>query len=206
MNTKSIPLNIYVVDDDEGVRRSLGMLLLSRGYAVQIFESGEAFLAASQLHYNGCVILDLRMDGMNGLEVLGEMRLRLSTLVVIFLSGHGDIPAAVNALQNGAFGWLEKPCNDDVLLEKIQRALEHATQLAIRKIQKDEADVLWRKLTPREKEVARLVADGKTNKAIARLLGSIDPRTVETHRAKAFAKLGFANSNELDRFLHHHNL
>lgn len=138
-----LSLNLYVVDDDEAVRRSLGMLLLSRGYTVQIFESGEAFLAASHQHHNGCVILDLRLNGMNGLEVLDELRTRHSSLVVLFLSGHGDIPVAVNAVQNGAFGWLEKPCNDDVLLEKVQRALDHATLIAKRKTDKLAADKLW---------------------------------------------------------------
>lgn len=200
------PLNLYVVDDDEAVRRSLGMLFLSRGYSVQIFESGEAFLAAKQLDHQGCVVLDFRLDGMNGLEVLKEMRLRLSSLVVIFLSGHGDIPAAVNAVQNGAFGWLEKPCNHDLLLQKVQQALEHAAQLTLRKTEKEQALARWLKLTPREKEVARLVADGKTSKVIARELVSIEPRTVETHRANAFSKLGFSSSNELDRFLRHNDL
>jgi two-component system, LuxR family, response regulator TtrR len=201
-----MPLNLYVVDDDEAVRRSLGMLLLSRGYSVQIFESGEAFLAATHPHLNGCVILDFRLGRMNGLEVLDEMHKRNSSLVVLYLSGHGDIPAAVNAVQKGAFGWLEKPCDDDVLLEKVRQALEHAALISKQRTEKFEADVLWQKLTPREKEVARLVADGKTSKVIARELTAIDPRTVETHRAHAFSKLGLANSNELDRFLRQYSL
>lgn len=200
------PLSICVVDDDEAVRRSLGMLLLVHGYAVQIFESGEAFLAASHLHHEGCVILDFRMAGMNGLEVLSELRIRQSAFAVIFLSGHSDIPAVVNAMQNGAFGWLEKPCNDDALLRKVQQALEHATLLAKIRTEKEVAEALWRKLTPREKEISRLVADGKTSKVIAKVLTTIDPRTVETHRANAFSKLGLANSNELDRFLRHYSL
>ena len=202
----AIPLNLYVVDDDEAVRRSLGMLLLSRGYAVQIFESGEAFLAAPHENQHGCVILDLRLEGMNGLEVLDALRSRNSSLVVLFLSGHGDIPVAVKAVQNGAFGWLEKPCSDDLLFQNVLQALEHATVLAQQKAAQLEADALWQKLTPREKEVARLVADGKTSKVIARELTAIDPRTVETHRAHAFSKLGLANSNELDRFLRQYSL
>lgn len=202
----SIPLNLYVVDDDEAVRRSLGILLLSRGYAVQIFESGEAFLAAPHENQHGCVILDLRLEGMSGLEVLDALRSRNSSLVVLFLSGHGDIPVAIKAVQNGAFGWLEKPCSDDLLFQNVLQALEQATVLAQQKAAKLEADVLWQKLTPREKEVARLVADGKTSKVIARELTTIDPRTVETHRAHAFSKLGLANSNELDRFLRQYGL
>ncbi|HEY8907782.1 MAG TPA: response regulator, partial [Rhodoferax sp.] len=110
-------LNLYVVDDDEAVRRSLGLLLLSRGYAVQTFESGETFLAAIRPQDSGCVILDLRMVGISGLQVFDELRLRSSPLVVLFLSGNGDISTAVDAVQRGAFGWLEKPCSEDILLE-----------------------------------------------------------------------------------------
>jgi FixJ family two-component response regulator len=200
------PLNLYIVDDDEAVRRSLGMLMLSRGYAVQIFESGEAFLTSAYQHHDGCVILDLRMDGMSGLEVHDVLRSRKSNLVVLFLSGHGDIPAAVKAVQNGAFGWLEKPCSDDVLLDNIKQAFLQAVLISKQKVAQREADSLWQKLTPREREVARLVAEGKTSKIIARELASIDSRTVDTHRAHAFSKLGLSNSNELDRFLRKYNL
>jgi two-component system, LuxR family, response regulator TtrR len=204
MNTA--PLKLYVVDDDEAVRRSLGMLLLSRGYAVQLFDSGESFLTSNYEHHEGCLILDLRLEGMSGLELLDTLRSRNSSLVIIFLSAHGDIPAALEAMQNGAYGWLEKPCSDEILLEKVQQALAHATSLEQKKIAAQNAQMLWGKLTPREKEIARLVADGKSSKVIARELTAIEPRTVETHRAHAYSKLGFSNSNELDRFLRQYNL
>jgi two-component system, LuxR family, response regulator TtrR len=204
MNTA--PLKLYVVDDDEAVRRSLGMLLLSRGYAVQLFDSGESFLTSNYEHHEGCLILDLRLEGMSGLELLDILRSRNSSLVIIFLSAHGDIPAALEAMQNGAYGWLEKPCSDEILLEKVQQALAHATSLEQKKIAAQNAQMLWGKLTPREKEIARLVADGKSSKVIARELTAIEPRTVETHRAHAYSKLGFSNSNELDRFLRQYNL
>lgn len=200
------PLNLYVVDDDEAVRRSLGMLLLSRGHTVQTFDSGESFLSSASLQQGGCVILDLRMEGMSGLQVFDKLRACDSSLVVLFLSGHGDIPVAVEAVQNGAFGWLEKPCTDALLLENIHHALERAAILNKRKSAKLEANLLWQKLTPREKEVARLVADGKSSKAIARELEPVETRTVETHRARVFFKLGFSNSNELDRFLRDYQL
>jgi FixJ family two-component response regulator len=198
--------NLCVVDDDEAVRRSLGLLLLSRGYAVQTFASGEVFLAGADLQRAGCVILDLRMEGVSGLQVFDALRAQHSPLVVIFLSGHGDIPMAVEAVQNGAFGWLEKPCNDERLLESIAKALQQAGDIAVRQQARQAAQALWNKLTPREMQVARLVAEGKPNKQIALELAPLEQRTVETHRAHVFAKLGLSNSHQLDRFLREHGL
>ena len=205
MTTESI--NLFVVDDDEAVRRSLGLLFLSQGHAVQTFSGGEAFLATANLNDGGCVILDLRMGSMmSGLQVFDELRARASALAVLFLSGNGDIAVAVAAVQKGAFGWLEKPCDDERLLEKVQDALAWSTAQRIRLCARRAADALWQKLTPREKEVARLVADGHPNKVIARQLAPIEPRTIESHRAHVFAKLRLSNSNELDRFLREHAL
>ena len=198
--------NLCVVDDDEAVRRSLGLLLLSRGYAVQTFASGEAFLAGADLQRAGCVILDLRMEGVSGLQVFDALRAQDSPLVTIFLSGHGDIPMAVEAVQNGAFGWLEKPCTDERLLDSIAKALQKAEEVALRRQARQAAQALWAKLTPREMQVARLVAEGKPNKQIALELAPLELRTVETHRAHMFAKLGFSSSLELDRFLREHGL
>ena len=204
MTTES--LNLFVVDDDEAVRRSLGMLFLSRGHAVQTFAEGEAFLATANLHDGGCVILDLRMGSISGLQVFDELRSRASALAVLFLSGNGDIAVAVDAVQKGAFGWLEKPCDDERLLEKVQQALAWSSAQSARLCARRAADALWQKLTPREKEVARRVAEGKPNKVIARDLASIEPRTIESHRAHIFAKLRLSNSNELDRFLRENGL
>ncbi|CAN7553229.1 response regulator transcription factor [Variovorax paradoxus] len=198
--------HLCIVDDDEAVRRSLGLLLLSRGHAVQAFASGEAFLAGADLQRPGCVVLDLRMEGMSGLQVFDALRAQDSPLVVIFLSGHGDIPMAVEAVQNGAFGWLEKPCSDERLLESIAKALQKAEEIALRRQARQAAEALWAKLTPREMQVARLVAQGLPNKRIALELAPLEQRTVETHRAHVFAKLGLSNSHELDRFLREHGL
>ncbi|MFH0130058.1 response regulator transcription factor [Variovorax sp. VaC1] len=198
--------NLCVVDDDEAVRRSLGLLLLSRGYAVQTFASGEDFLAGADLQRAGCAVLDLRLSGMSGLQVFDALRAQDSPLVVLFLSGHGDIPMAVEAVQNGAFGWLEKPCNDERLLDSIARALQQAGDIAVRRQARQAAQALWAKLTPREMQVARLVAEGLPNKRIALELAPLELRTVETHRAHVFAKLGLSNSHELDRFLREHGL
>ena len=198
--------NLYVVDDDEAVRRSLGLLLLSRGHAVQVFASGEAFLEGVDVQTPGCVILDLRLGGMSGLQVFDTLCAQSSPLVVLFLSGHGDIPVAVDAVQKGAFGWLEKPCSDDHLLNALTRAMDQATQMAARLRSRRAAQALWAKLTPREVQVARLVAEGMPNKRIALSLAPLELRTVETHRAHVFAKLNLSNSHELDRFLREHAL
>jgi FixJ family two-component response regulator len=199
--------SLFVVDDDEAVRSSLGLLLISRGYAVQVFESGEAFLEAVDVQRSGCIIMDLRMDGMSGLQVFDQLRSRGSPLVVVFLSGHGDIPSAIAAVQNGAFTWLEKPCADDKLLDAVGLALDKAAELAAERRRRDQARTRWERLTPREKDVARHVAQGKANKVIARdIVPPMEPRTVETHRAHIFAKLDVANSNELDRFMRDNGL
>ncbi|MGL6108594.1 MAG: response regulator transcription factor [Rubrivivax sp.] len=200
-------LKLHVVDDDEAVRRSLGLLLLSRGHAVQTFASGEEFLAGADLQRPGCVILDLRMGGLSGLQVFDVLRQRSSPLVVLFLSGHGDIPNAVEAVQNGAFGWLEKPCGDDQLLEKIDKALALAQALAGKRQAASSAMERWQRLTPREMQVAALVAEGLANKVIAReLVPPCGHRAVETHRAHIFAKLEVANSHELYRLMRDNGL
>ncbi|MBS0347588.1 MAG: response regulator transcription factor [Proteobacteria bacterium] len=194
---KDTPLTLYVVDDDEALRRSLLMLLFSQGLAVQAFESGEAFLDAVDMRQPGCVILDLRMGGISGLEVLERLRLGHSPLVTLFLSGHGDIPTALEAMRNGAYDWVVKP-DTQQLLQKLPAAMAEARA-------RSTALRLWAELTPREREVARLVGVGQPNKEIARLLvPPCSPRSVETHRASLFAKLQVANDNELGRWLASH--
>lgn len=194
---KDPSLTLYVVDDDEALRRSLLLLLFSQGLAVQGFPSGEAFLKQLDARQSGCVILDLRMHAMSGLEVLAQLGHMKSPLVVLFLSGHGDIPTALAAMRHGAFDWVVKP-DTQQLLEKLPAAMSEARERAA-------ALQRWEDLTPREKEVARLVALGQANKGIARLLTPpCSPRSVETHRANLFAKLGLANDNELGRWLARH--
>lgn len=188
------PITLYVVDDDEALRKSSMLLLFSEGLPVQAFSSGEAFLAGADLHKPGCVILDLRMEGMSGLAVFDTLRQAHSPLVTLFLSGHGDIPTAVEAIRQGAFDWVVKP-DTQALLHKLPAAVAEARARA-------RAQHLWNELTPREREVAHLVASGQSNKGIARLLNPpCSPRSVETHRASVFAKLGMANASELGRWL-----
>jgi FixJ family two-component response regulator len=194
---KDIPLTLYVVDDDEALRRSLLLLLFSQGLAVQAFESGEAFLDAVDMRQPGCLILDLRLGGMSGLAVFDRLRTAHSPLVTLFLSGHGDIPTALEAVRQGAWDWVEKP-DTQQLLDKLPAAIAEARSRA-------QALRLWAELTPREREVARLVGLGQPNKEIARVLvPPCGPRSVETHRANIFSKLQCANDNELGRWLAAH--
>ena len=189
-----LPITLYVVDDDEALRKSSLMLLFSQGLPVQAFSGGEAFLAGTDLQKPGCVILDLRMQGMSGLSVFDALRQAHSPLVTLFLSGHGDIPTAVEAIRQGAFDWVVKP-DTQALLHKLPAAIAEARSRA-------QAQQLWHELTPREREVAHLVASGQPNKEIARLVNPpCSPRSVETHRASVFAKLHMANASELGRWL-----
>lgn len=199
MSTHSLR-TIHVVDDDDAVRRSLAALLASRGYGVMPFASGEQFLAEADLSRHGCVVLDLRMDGISGLQVLEAMRARGSPLSVLFLSGHGDLPSAVQAMRDGAHDWLQKPCADDVLIQKIEGILAKARSEAAKARERENKRSLWATLTRRECQVGRRVAMGLPNKEVARQL-DIDVRTVETMRARVFDKLGVANAVELANFM-----
>ncbi len=208
------PLHIFIVDDDEAVRRALGSLLMAHlpDCTVQTFASGEAFLAAAQPGDCGVLVLDLRMRGLSGLDVFQHLQQQASPLVVVFLSGHGDIPVAVRAMQQGAVSWLEKPCSDERLMEAVQRAKALAEARASAHAQRLQAQQLWGKVTAREKQVAPLVAQGLSSKECAQRLTLADPdnpidyRTVENHRAKIFAKLELANSNALQGFLRDNGL
>jgi FixJ family two-component response regulator len=212
MNPKQ--LQLYIVDDDEAVRRALGSLLLARlaDCTVQTFDSGEAFLAQAPLGACGVLVLDLRMPGLSGLDVFQQLQQQGSPLVVVFLSGHGDIPVAVRAMQQGAVSWLEKPCSDERLMEAVLRAKTLAEGRAAAHVQRLQAQQLWSKVTAREKQVAPLVAQGLSSKECAQRLTQADPdnpidyRTVENHRAKIFAKLELANSNALQGFLRDNGL
>jgi two-component system, LuxR family, response regulator TtrR len=188
---KNPNLNIYIVDDDEDVRRSLVMLLHPQGHALQSFDSGEAFLAKVDVaRQPGCVVLDLRMQGMSGIEVFDQLLARRSPLVVLFLSGHGDIPLALEQVKKGACDWITKPSTPQVLA-KLGPAMERAAQRA-----RDQRH--WELLTPREKEVTPMLAQGLASKEIARrLVPEVGFRVVEGYRARVFEKLQVANATEL---------
>jgi FixJ family two-component response regulator len=183
---------VFVVDDDDAVRSSLRLLLKSAGLPAVGYASAREFLDAWQPEQAGCLILDVRMPGMSGIELQGELNRRGAIIPVIFISGHGDIPMAVEAIQHGAFDFLTKPFGDQDLLDRVQRAL--ATDAENRKLltQREVLRERLESLTPREREVLGLVTQGKANKVMAGDLG-VSQRTVEIHRARVMEKMG-ANS------------
>ncbi len=189
---------VFIVDDDAAVRDSLRWLIESVGQRVVAFESGEAFLAAVTPDQPGCVVADLRMPGLSGLEVhqrLGELGCEMPVIVV---SGHGDVSIAVRALKSGVVDFIEKPYSDQELLDCVQQALRRDGENRMRKLRRDELLSRYRALTPREHEVLRLVVDGGSNKAISATLG-ISLKTVETHRARVMEKMAAGSVSELVR-------
>ncbi|MBX3686564.1 MAG: response regulator transcription factor [Rhodocyclaceae bacterium] len=192
-NPSSTPeQRIYIVDDDEALRDSLAWLLDSAGYLTQSFDSAEAFLAGYNDGLTGCVLLDVRMPGMSGLELFDRLCELHATLPVIFITGHGDVPMAVAALKRGAADFIEKPFNDEDMLTLIRQCL--AVERDERDRRRQDAEVARRldQLTQREREVLELIIAGKLNKQIADTLG-ISIKTVEVHRARVMEKMG-ANS------------
>ena len=196
MNTKPV----YLIDDDAAVRDSLALLMLAHGYTVRAFESGQVFLDALEPDSEGVAILDVRMPGLSGLDVFDRLRQNDSELIVIFLSGHGDIPMAVQAVKQGAFDFLEKPCSEQQLLDKINDALEVATGRNASRGNLQEAEKRLATLSPREREVMERVLAGKLNKQVADEL-NIAIRTVEVHRANVFAKMGVRSALDLAQLL-----
>ena len=190
----------HIVDDDEAIRDALTWLFRTRQVACRAWESAEAFLEAWQPEWRGCVVLDIRMREMSGLECFEALRERGNSLPVIFLTGHGDVPMAVGALKKGAFDFLEKPVDDNALVDRVIRAL--ASDARRQASEASQATVATRisQLTPREHEVMRLVLAGKFNKVIADEL-NISMRTVEVHRSRVFEKMGVRSAVELAQLL-----
>lgn len=180
---------IYVVDDDESMRQAIALLLRTVGYNPVVYARPADFLAKYDANQHGCVVLDIRMPEMSGLEVQQQLNRAGALLPVIFITGHGDIPMAVQAMKDGAFDFLTKPFRDQDLLDRINSALKQDSEnrAAIEK----HADLRRRaeSLTAREREVLALVVDGKANKVVAIDLG-LSERTVEIHRANVMEKMG----------------
>lgn len=179
---------VYVVDDDPMIRYAMQALMQSVNLRPEIFASADAFLADEPLHRSGCLVLDIRMPGLGGLELQDELIARGSTLPIIFITGHGDVPMAVEAMQKGAVDFILKPFRDQELLDRIREALQ--TDKHRRAEIEQHADIEQRleKLTKREREVFDLVVTGKPNKVIAFELG-VSQRTVEIHRARVMEKM-----------------
>ena len=180
---------VYVVDDDDGMRRALGALLTTVGYKTALFGRPSEFLARFKSEHPGCLVLDIRMPEMSGLELQQQLNRTGIMLPVIFMTGHGDVPMAVQAMKDGAFQFIQKPFRDQELLDHINHALHHDAE--IRKDLGRRADVQRRleTLTPRERQVMDLVVNGEANKVMAIDLG-LSERTVEIHRAKVMEKMG----------------
>ena len=200
MTAKKTPPTVFVVDDDESVRGSLRFLLRSAGLDSRAFGSAPEFLAAYDPAQPGCLVLDVRMPGMSGLELQQELNLRGAIVPVIFITGHGDIPMAVEAMQHGAHDFLQKPFRDQDLIERVRRAL--AKDARTRAALEEHARIRSRleSLTAREREVMALMARGKPNKIIAHELG-VSQRTVEIHRARVMEKSGASSLAELVRMV-----
>lgn len=186
---------VYLVDDEEAIRRSAGFLLRTSGYTVKPFESGVAFLKEARELKEGCVLLDVRMPAMDGLEVQQELRSRGLPFPVIVMTGHGDVGVAVQAMKAGAVDFIEKPFEKAVLLSALGEGFARIEQADRSRARRDEAHVRLQALTPREKEVLEGLARGHPNKTIAYDLG-ISPRTVEIHRANLMQKLDVSSLSE----------
>jgi FixJ family two-component response regulator len=191
---------VFIVDDDEAVRNSLRLLLKSVGVAAVALPTAQEFLSRYDPQQPGCLILDVRMPGMSGLELQEQLNVRGAMIPIIFITGHGDIPMVVEAMQQGAFDFLQKPFRDQDLIDRIQRAL--AKDQANRSELHEKSGVRERlqMLTPREREVLNRVTTGKPNKIIAADLG-VSQRTVEIHRARVMEKMHASSLAELVRMV-----
>ena len=190
--TKVQPATVFVVDDDEAVRNSLRLLLKAVGLPTEVFRSADEYLKAFDNGRSGCLVLDIRMPGMSGLELQEELNRREAILPIIFISGHGDIPMAVEAMQRGALDFLQKPFRDQDLLDRIHRAIEKDRTGRALLGNRESIRARIASLTPREQEILTMVTQGKANKVIAADL-ELSQRTVEIHRAHVMEKMG-ANS------------
>jgi FixJ family two-component response regulator len=197
---KEKPPMVFIVDDDSGVRSSIRMLLKSIGIAATPLASAQEFLAAFDTTQPGCLVLDIRMPAMSGMELQQQLNLRGATIPVIFITGHGDVPMAVEAMQHGAFDFLQKPFRDQDLIDRVQKALvrDRETRTGLQK--HDQIRQRLESLTPREAEVLQLLTQGKQNKVMAGELG-LSQRTVEIHRAHVMEKMGAASVAQLVRMV-----
>lgn len=179
---------VYVVDDDDAVRESLSWLISSVDLNVKAYSSATAFLKDPDQIQSGCLITDIRMPGLSGLDLQNELKRRGIDIPVIVISGHGDVQTAVRAMKAGAFDFIEKPFNDQLLLDLVHRAITHS--LSSSEAHTRQADILERRdsLTPRERQVLDLIAAGEPNKSIGHRL-EISDKTVEAHRAKVMSKM-----------------
>lgn len=191
---------IFVVDDDAAVRDALKLLLRSVGHAVETFGSAQEFLDAYGEDRAGCLVLDIRMPGMSGLELQQKLNEKHSILPIIFITGHGDVPMAVEAMQAGAVDFIQKPFRDQDLIDRINQALEKDSSNRAALGERNDIRRRLETLTPREREVLDLVVHGKANKVIAGDL-KLSQRTVEIHRARVMEKMQASSLAHLVRMV-----
>jgi two-component system, LuxR family, response regulator FixJ len=198
MFTMATEAIVHVIDDDEAVRHSIEFLLRTSGLTARTYDSASAFLDALPTIDPGCIITDVRMPGITGIELLRrltEMRIKMPVIVI---TGHGDVPLAVEAMKNGAVDFLEKPFEDELLLGSVRSALNRSQENAERDAERAEVEARLATLTNREREVLEGLVAGKPNKIIAFDL-AISPRTVEIYRANVMTKMEAASLSELVR-------
>ena len=191
---------VFVVDDDAALRESLVFLIESVGLHVRAFDSADAFLAGVTGEAHGCLLLDVRMPGMSGLELQARLGEHGIALPVLILTGHGDVPMAVRAMKAGAFDFFEKPFNDQALLDRINRAIEHDAGRRQSNARMREVAAKLATLSPRERQVMELVVAGRSNKEVAGDL-NVSEKTVESHRAKVMLKMNADSVVELVRMV-----
>jgi len=199
VTTASEP-TVFVVDDDDAVRESLRWLIESVGLRVETYGSAREFLAAYDPVRPGCLVLDVRMPGMSGLDLQDRLALLQNAPPTIIITGHGDVPMAVRAMKAGALDFVQKPFNDQVLVDCIQRALERDDRDRRDRMRRASVATLLARLTPREREVMDRMMAGMPSRAIAADLG-IRPRTVESHRASVMEKMHAESISELVRLV-----
>lgn len=192
--------HVYIVDDDSDVRDATTFLVTSAGHPTVSLAGPEELLERVSPGDRGCLVLDVRMPGMNGLELQRELSDRGIRMPVIFITGHGDIPMAVQAVNAGALDFLEKPLDNDALLERVEMALQKDRERREREAGSAEIEQRLEKLTPREREVMEGILAGKLNKVIAHEL-NMSTRTVEVHRARVLDKLHAQNASEMVRLV-----
>lgn len=189
---------VHVVDDDVDVRKSLGFLLATSDFAVRLYESASVFLATATGNLDGCIVTDVRMPGIDGIEFLRQLRTRGHTLPVIVMTGHADVAMAVQAMKEGAADFIEKPFDDDILIDAIRSALGNRNQADATHPQSSEIRGRLSTLSERERQVLDGLVSGLPNKTIAYDLG-ISPRTVEIHRANVMSKMAASSLSHLVR-------
>jgi FixJ family two-component response regulator len=197
---KEKPATVFVVDDDDAVRTSLRLLLKSVGLPVETYGSAQEFLDSFDADRAGCLVLDIRMPGMSGLELQQKLNEMHAIVPIVFITGHGDVPMAVEAMQHGAVDFIQKPFRDQDLIDRINQALERDRENRAGLKERDAIRRRMEQLTPREREVLDLVTQGKANKVIAGDL-NVSQRTVEIHRARVMEKMGASSLAHLVRMV-----